>query len=72
LESIVENRAGLFPFIAVLFLIASHDNKIAQWALDAGVQSSDIEQGGRYATLMTMMLAENAGWNGERKYCGSV
>jgi hypothetical protein len=35
-----------------------HDDKIAQWASDAGVKSSDIEPGGRYASLMTMMLAE--------------
>ena len=36
----------------------SHDDKIARWASDAGVKSSDIELGGRYASLMTMMLAE--------------
>jgi hypothetical protein len=35
-----------------------HDYKIAQWASDAGVQSSDIEPGGRYAALMTKMLAK--------------
>jgi hypothetical protein len=35
-----------------------HDDRIAQWASDAGVKSSDIEPGGRYAYLMTMMLAE--------------
>jgi hypothetical protein len=35
----------------------SHDNKIAKWAADAGVKSSDIEPGGRYASLMTSMLA---------------
>jgi len=35
----------------------SHDEKIAQWADDAGVKSSDIKTGGRYASLMTMMLA---------------
>jgi hypothetical protein len=36
----------------------SHDDKITRWALDAGVRSSDIEPGGRYASLMTKMLAE--------------
>jgi hypothetical protein len=36
----------------------SHDDKIARWASDAGVKSSDIEPGGRYASFMTMMLAE--------------
>jgi hypothetical protein len=35
----------------------SHNEKIAGWASDAGVKSSDIEPGGRYASLMTMMLA---------------
>jgi hypothetical protein len=35
----------------------SHDDRIARWASDAGVKSSDIEPGGRYASLMTMMLA---------------
>jgi hypothetical protein len=36
----------------------SHDDKIARWASDVGVKSSDIEPGGRYAFFMTMMLAE--------------
>jgi hypothetical protein len=36
----------------------SHDDKIARWASDAGVKSSDIKPGGRYASLMKMMLAE--------------
>jgi hypothetical protein len=36
----------------------SHNDKIARWASDAGVKSSDIEPGGRYASLMAMMLAE--------------
>jgi hypothetical protein len=36
----------------------SHDDKIARWASDAGVKSSDIEPGGRYASLMAMMLVE--------------
>ncbi|WP_156164398.1 hypothetical protein [Bradyrhizobium sp. LTSP885] len=36
----------------------SHEDKIARWASDAGVKSSDIEPGGRYASLMTKMLAE--------------
>lgn len=36
----------------------SHDDKIAGWASDAGVKSSDIEPGGRYASLMAKMLAE--------------
>lgn len=36
----------------------SHNDKIARWASDAGVKSSDIEPGGRYASLMTKMLAE--------------
>jgi hypothetical protein len=35
----------------------SHEDKIAKWATDAGLKSSDIEPGGRYASLMTMMLA---------------
>ena len=33
-------------------------DKIAKWAADAGIKSSDIEPGGRYASLMTKMLAE--------------
>jgi hypothetical protein len=36
----------------------SHEDKIAKWAADAGVKSSDIQPGGRYASLMTRMLAE--------------
>jgi hypothetical protein len=36
----------------------SHNYKIVQWASDAGVESSDIEPGGRYASLMAMMLTE--------------
>jgi hypothetical protein len=36
----------------------SHDDKIARWASDAGVKSSDIKPGGRYSSLMTKMLAE--------------
>jgi hypothetical protein len=36
----------------------SHDDKIARWASDAGVNSSDIHSGGRYASLMTSMLAQ--------------
>jgi len=39
-------------------LSKSHDDKIAQWASDVGVKPSDIEPGGRYASLMTMMLAQ--------------
>jgi hypothetical protein len=39
-------------------LSKSHDDKIARWASDAGVKSSDIEPGGRYVSLMMMMLAE--------------
>jgi hypothetical protein len=35
-----------------------HEDKIAKWAADAGIKSSDIEPGGRYASLMTKMLAE--------------
>jgi hypothetical protein len=37
----------------------SHADKIAKWATDAGVKSSDIVQpDGRYASLMIRMLAE--------------
>jgi hypothetical protein len=36
----------------------SHDDKIAKWASDAGVKSSDIRSGGRYASLASSMLAE--------------
>ena len=36
----------------------SHDDKIARWASDAGVKSSDIRSGGRYASLVSLMLAE--------------
>jgi hypothetical protein len=35
----------------------SHDDKIARWASDAGVKSSDIRSGGRYASLVSLMLA---------------
>jgi hypothetical protein len=35
-----------------------HNIKIAKWASDAGLKSSDIEPGGRYAPLMAMMLKE--------------
>ena len=35
-----------------------HEDKIAKWAADAGVKSSDIQPGGRYASLMARMLAE--------------
>jgi hypothetical protein len=35
-----------------------HEDKIAKWAADVGVKSSDIAPGGRYASLMTMMLAK--------------
>jgi hypothetical protein len=49
----------------------SHDDKIVQWALDVGAKPSDIEPGGRYASLMTMIGA-NAVWSREGKYCGSV
>jgi hypothetical protein len=36
----------------------SHDDKIIRWASDAGVKSSDIRPGGRYASLMNSMLAQ--------------
>ncbi|WP_420967316.1 hypothetical protein [Bradyrhizobium sp. B120] len=36
----------------------SHDDKIARWASDAEVKPSDIQPGGRYERLMTMMLAQ--------------
>ena len=39
-------------------LSRSHDDKIARWASDAGVRSSDIRSGGRYASLVSLMLAE--------------
>ncbi|WP_162950210.1 hypothetical protein [Rhizobium jaguaris] len=35
-----------------------HEDQIAKWAADAGVKWSDIAPGGRYASLMTKMLAE--------------
>jgi hypothetical protein len=39
----------------------SHDDKIAQWASDAGVKPSDIRSGGRYASFVSLMLAEIKG-----------
>jgi hypothetical protein len=35
-----------------------HEDKIAKWAADAGIKSADVEPGGRYASLMSMMLAQ--------------
>jgi hypothetical protein len=36
----------------------SHDDKIARWASDAGVKSSDIRSGGRYASLVEFDVGE--------------
>jgi hypothetical protein len=34
----------------------SHKDKVTRWALEAGVQPSDLERGGRYAALMATMI----------------